>query len=60
MKNSLIKVISHNNLNPVKAAISENENSVNSATENAGENEISFKWGGERNGSYRMVWDLEH
>ena len=33
----MIKVVIHNNSNPGKAAISENENTVNSAIENAGE-----------------------
>ena len=58
MKNSSIKVIRHNNSNPVKAAISENENTVNSAIGNAGKNEISQRGFGERNWSYRIVWDV--
>lgn len=57
MKNSLVKVISHNS-NPGKAAISENENTVNSAIENAGENVTSLKWGGGVEWGYRIVWDL--
>ena len=58
MKNSSIKVVIHDNSNPGKAAISDKENTVNSAIDNAGGNEISKSGVGVRNGCYRIVWDL--